>query len=48
MSSRVLGGIFGNFGERIKRLQNNDWWLLFLLYFILYLVSLIIFFNKKH
>ena len=24
------GGIFGNFGERIERLQNSGWWLLFL------------------
>ena len=24
------GGIFCNFGERIERLQNSGWWLLFL------------------
>ena len=28
--TRFWGGIFDNFGEIIKRLQNNDWWLLFL------------------
>ena len=25
------GDIFSNFGERMKRLQNSGWWLLFLL-----------------
>ena len=24
------GGIFSNFGERMERLQNSGWWLLFL------------------
>ena len=24
------GGIFGKFGERMERLQNSGWWLLFL------------------
>ena len=30
MPSRVLGGIFDNFGERMERLQNSGWWLLYL------------------
>ena len=25
-----LGGIFGNFGERMDKLQNSGWWLLYL------------------
>ena len=37
------GGIFGNFKKRIERLQNSNDYI-----FIPYLISLIIFFNKKH
>ena len=30
MSYRVLSAIFDNFEERIERLQNSGWWLLFI------------------
>ena len=29
--SGFWGDIFGNFRERMERLQNNGWWLLYLL-----------------
>ena len=32
------GGIFDNFKKRMERLQNNDWWLLFLLTVIFHLI----------
>ena len=50
MSSKVLDDIFDNFGEKMERLQNSvsDYCSSQRLYFIPYLVSLIIFFNKKY
>ena len=33
---RFWGGIFDNFEERIERLQNSGWWLLFLSMAIFY------------